>query len=135
MLQKPKNMYTVLIAQLAVIWVFMTLFRVVFLFSNPSFFSDFNFSDYAVGAWFDLITISFFYLPFVFFSVVPLGNSLEKFRRSIKSVLYIPVTFIIFFLNAWDIAFFSFTRKRVSFHYFKFLFFTKKSLSCKTFSL
>jgi phosphoglycerol transferase MdoB-like AlkP superfamily enzyme len=115
-------MYTVLIAQLAVIWVFMTLFRVVFLFSNPSFFSDFNFSDYAVGAWFDLITISFFYLPFVFFSVVPLGNSLEKFRRSIKSVLYIPVTFIIFFLNAWDIAFFSFTRKRVSFHYFKFLF-------------
>lgn len=114
-------MYSVLIAQLAVIWVFMTLFRVVFLLSNPSFFSDFNFSDYAVGAWFDLITISFFYLPFVFFSVVPLGDSLEKFRRSIKSVLYIPVTFIIFFLNAWDIAFFSFTRKRVSFHYFKFL--------------
>lgn len=121
MLQNPRNMYTVLIAQLAVIWVFMTLFRVVFLLSNPSFFSDFNFSDYAVGAWFDLITISFFYLPFVFFSVVPLGDSLEKFRRSIKSVLYIPVTFIIFFLNAWDIAFFSFTRKRVSFHYFKFL--------------
>lgn len=121
MLQNPRNMYTVLIAQLAVIWVFMTLFRVVFLLSNPSFFSDFNFSDYAVGAWFDLITISFFYLPFVFFSVLPLGDSLEKFRRSIKSVLYIPVTFIIFFLNAWDIAFFSFTRKRVSFHYFKFL--------------
>ena len=121
MLQNPRNMYSVLIAQLAVIWVFMTLFRVVFLLSNPSFFSDFNFSDYAVGAWFDLITISFFYLPFVFFSVVPLGDSLEKFRRSIKSVLYIPVTFIIFFLNAWDIAFFSFTRKRVSFHYFKFL--------------
>ena len=122
MLEKPRNIYTILIAQLGIVWVFMTLFRVVFLLSNPSFFSDFSFQDYAVGAWFDLITISFFYLPFIFVSTVPLSNAFERFRRSIKFIFYIPVTFIIFFLNAWDIAFFSFTRKRVSFHYFKFLF-------------
>ena len=122
MLEKPRNIYTILIAQLGIVWVFMTLFRVVFLLSNPSFFSDFSFQDYAVGAWFDLITISFFYLPFIFVSAVPLSNAFERFRRSIKFIFYIPVTFIIFFLNAWDIAFFSFTRKRVSFHYFKFLF-------------
>ena len=122
MLEKPRNIYTILIAQLGIVWVFMTLFRVVFLLSNPSFFSDFRFRDYAVGAWFDLITISFFYLPFIFVSTVPLSNAFERFRRGIKFIFYIPVTFIIFFLNAWDIAFFSFTRKRVSFHYFKFLF-------------
>lgn len=122
MLEKPRNIYTILIAQLGIVWVFMTLFRVVFLLSNPSFFSDFRFRDYAVGAWFDLITISFFYLPFIFVSTVPLSNAFERFRRGIKFIFYIPVTFIIFFLNAWDIAFFSFTRKRVNFHYFKFLF-------------
>ena len=122
MLEKPRNIYTILIAQLGIVWVFMTLFRVVFLLSNPSFFSDFSSRDYAVGAWFDLITISFFYLPFIFVSIVHLSNVFERFRRSIKFIFYIPVTFIIFFLNAWDIAFFSFTRKRVSFHYFKFLF-------------
>ena len=122
MLEKPRNIYTILIAQLGIVWFFMTLFRIVFLFSNPSFFSDFSFLDYAVGAWFDLITISFFYLPFIFFSIAPFGSTFERFQRFIKLVLYVPVTFIIFFLNAWDIAFFSFTRKRVSFHYFKFLF-------------
>ncbi len=122
MLKKPRNIYAILIAQLTVIWVFMTLFRVVFLLGNPSFFADFSFLDYAVGAWFDLITISFFYLPFIFFSVVPFSNSLERYRQKIKLLFYIPITFLVFFLNAWDIAFFSFTRKRVSFHYFKFLF-------------
>jgi phosphoglycerol transferase MdoB-like AlkP superfamily enzyme len=122
MLEKPRNIYTILIAQLGIVWFFMTLFRIVFLFSNPSFFSDFSFLDYAVGAWFDLITISFFYLPFIFFSIAPFGSTFERFQRFIKLVLYVPVTFIIFFLNAWDVAFFSFTRKRVSFHYFKFLF-------------
>ena len=122
MLEKPRNIYSTLIAQLGIVWIFMTLFRVVFLLSNPSFFFDFGFLDYAVGAWFDLITISFFYLPFIFVSTVPLSNAFERFRRSVKFIFYIPVTFIIFFLNAWDIAFFSFTRKRVSFHYFKFLF-------------
>ena len=122
MLEKPRNIYIILLAQLGIVWVFMSLFRVVFLLSNPSFFSDFSFLDYAVGAWFDLITISFFYLPFIFFSIAPFGEVFGRFQRFIKLALYLPITFIIFFLNAWDIAFFSFTRKRVSFHYFKFLF-------------
>ena len=122
MLEKPRNIYIILLAQLGIVWVFMSLFRVVFLLSNPSFFSDFSFLDYAVGAWFDLITISFFYLPFIFFSIAPFGEVFCRFQRFIKLALYLPITFIIFFLNAWDIAFFSFTRKRVSFHYFKFLF-------------
>ena len=122
MLKQPRNIYLTLIAQLTVIWVFMTLFRVVFLLWNPSFFSDFSFLDYAVGAWFDLITISFFYLPFIFFSVVPFNKRLERHRQKIKVLFYVPITLLVFFLNAWDIAFFSFTRKRVSFQYFKFLF-------------
>ena len=122
MLEKPRNIYIILLAQLGIVWVFMSLFRVVFLLSNPSFFSDFSFLDYAVGAWFDLITISFFYLPFIFFSIAPFGEVFGRFQRFIKLALYLPITFIIFFLNAWDIAFFSFIRKSVSFHYFKFLF-------------
>lgn len=100
----------------------MFLYRLVFVINNSSFFPDFGLFDFLVGSWFDLITMSFFFLPFIIIGTVPLLKSLERFRRPAKLIVFIPSTVIIFFLNAWDIAFFSFTRKRVSYNYFKFLF-------------
>ena len=120
-LKRSKNLYHTLFLELGIVWVFMFFYRLVFVFKNATFFPEFGYKDYLVGSWFDLITIAFFYLPFLFFSTVPFPFKLEKFRKGLKSVLFIPATFLIFFLNAWDIAFFSFTRKRISYHYFKFI--------------
>ena len=119
---KPRSLYINLAFQLLTVWFFMFLYRLVFIINNSSFFPDFGLFDYAVGSWFDLITMSFFFLPFIIIGTVPLPKFLERYRRLTKLIFFIPSTVIIFFLNAWDIAFFSFTRKRVSFNYFKFLF-------------
>ena len=120
-LNKSKNLYQTLFLELGIIWALMLIYRVVFVLKNDTFFPDFALKDYLVGSWFDLMTISFFYLPFVFISTVPFPSKLERFRKGMKSFLFIPATFLIFVLNAWDIAFFSFTRKRVSYDYFKFI--------------
>lgn len=119
---RPSRRYTVLFATLGWVWLFMFFYRVVFLLKNHSFFPDFGFKDYLVGSWFDLITIAFFYLPFVFCSTLPIPERFERIRKVLKVLCFVPATFVLFFLNSWDIAFFSFTRKRVSYHYFKFLF-------------
>ena len=119
---KPRSLYLNLVFQLLIVWFFMFLYRLVFVINNSSFFPDFGLFDFLVGSWFDLITMSFFFLPFIIIGTVPLLKSLERFRRPAKLIVFIPSTVIIFFLNAWDIAFFSFTRKRVSYNYFKFLF-------------
>ena len=93
-----------------------------FLSSKISLSINFGFSDFLVGSWFDLITLSFFYLPFIIVCTLPLPDFVEGYRKIARIICYLPVTVLIFFLNAWDVAFFSFTRKRVSFNYFKFLF-------------
>lgn len=119
---KPRNQYSNLGIHLGIVWLFMFLYRLVFVSKNSSFFPDFGFSDFLVGSWFDLITLSFFYLPFIIVCTLPLPDFVEEYRKIGRIICYLPVTVLIFFLNAWDVAFFSFTRKRVSFNYFKFLF-------------
>ena len=94
---KPRSLYINLAFQLLIVWFFMFLYRLVFIINNSSFFPDFGLFDYAVGSWFDLITMSFFFLPFIIIGTVPLPKYLERYRRSSKLIFFIPSTVIIFF--------------------------------------
>ena len=120
-IQLPKQSFAVLSFQLALIWCFLLIYRICFLIKNKVFFPDFGLYEYLVGSWFDLITISLFFFPFIIFSTIPLPQITNKYRRIVDSVLFVPPVLVIFFFNSWDIAYFSFTRKRISYDYFKFI--------------
>ena len=74
-----------------------------------------------VGSWFDLITISLFFFPYILLCTVPVSGIFNKYRQILASIVYVPSVVIVFFFNTWDIAYFSFTRKRISYDYFKFI--------------
>ena len=99
----------------------LLVFRVVFLVKNNIFFSEISFQDYCVGTWFDLVTIALYFLPYLSLSLLPLPEVLEKIRHWILTIVFSLTTFLVYFFNAWDIAYFSYTRKRVSYDYFKFM--------------
>lgn len=117
----PKRPFSQLVLELGLIWFFLFLYRVFFLIKNQIFFPDFGFYEYLVGSWFDLITIALFFFPYLIIRTVPLPVLLDKYRRVIDSFLFVPSVLLVFFFNSWDIAYFSFTRKRISYDYFKFI--------------
>ena len=117
----PTKPFYQLLIELGAVWFFLFLYRLLFLNQNHAFFPDFGFYEYLVGSWFDLITISLFFFPYMLVRIVPLPFLVNKYRRIIDSIFFIPTVIIVFFFNAWDIAYFSFTRKRISFDYFKFI--------------
>ena len=99
----------------------LCLFRVVFLINNAIFFTEVGFKDYMIGTWFDLITISLYFLPYFILALLPLPEVVEKIRNWALKSIFILTTFVVYFFNAWDVAYFSYTRKRVSYDYFKFM--------------
>ena len=117
----PSKPFLQLLIELGTIWFFLFFFRLLFLIQNHVFFPDFGFYEYIVGSWFDLITIALFFFPYMLVRIVPLPFVVNKYRKIVDSIFFIPPVLIVFFFNAWDIAYFSFTRKRISFDYFKFI--------------
>jgi len=117
----PKRPFLQLALELGLVWFFLFLFRVFFLIKNQIFFPDFGLYEYLIGSWFDLITIALFFFPYVIIRTIPLPTILDKYRRIVDSFLFVPSVLLVFFFNSWDIAYFSFTRKRISYDYFKLI--------------
>jgi phosphoglycerol transferase MdoB-like AlkP superfamily enzyme len=106
-----------LIAKLSSILLILECYRILLLVSNTKSFKHFGIYDHLVGLWFDIITIALFFLPFIFLSLFPLNTGLEKIRKLILPVIFITTALIVFFFNAWDVAYFSYTEKRTSYDY------------------
>lgn len=103
------------------VWLCLSVYRTLLVISNFKKFPYFFFKDYCIGAWFDLITIALFYIPFFILSYIPLPSTFEKTRTWLKTPLFFLTTCSIFVFNAWDVAYFSYTAKRTSFDYFVYM--------------
>ena len=53
--------------------------------------------------------------------MIPLPQLLNTYRKLIEMLFFIPTVITVFFFNSWDVAYFSYTRKRISYDYFKFI--------------
>ncbi|MBM3186456.1 MAG: LTA synthase family protein [Bacteroidetes bacterium] len=95
----------------------LELYRIILLVTNSKSFKNFGFYEHIVGIWFDLITVALFFLPFIFLFLIPVGRSLEKVRSFVLLFLFASTSILIFFFNAWDVAYFSYTEKRTSYDY------------------
>ena len=113
--------FTQLFFKLFLVLFFLLLYRVVFLIQNGQFFPNFKISDYLVGSWFDMITIALYYIPFIGIYILPIPEIYVRWKNIAENVIFSLTTFVIYFFNGMDIAYFSYTRKRVSYDYFKFM--------------
>ncbi|MFY7945284.1 MAG: hypothetical protein ACOVNZ_11915, partial [Crocinitomicaceae bacterium] len=106
-----------LLIKLSLVLIVLELYRILLLITNSKSFSDFGFYEHVIGIWFDAITIALYFLPFIILFLIPLGEKVEKIKSYILTFLFILTSALIFFFNAWDVAYFSYTEKRTSYDY------------------
>lgn len=106
-----------LLSKLGIVLFFLEIYRILLLLINSSSFPNFGFYDHIVGIWFDIITVALYFLPFVVFSLLPLPKYLEKSRTIFLLIVFSLTSSVIYFFNAFDVAYFSYVSKRSSYNY------------------
>ncbi len=110
-----------LISKLSLVLVTLEIYRILLLFCNKESFPTFGFKEHLIGIWFDSITIALFFLPFIVLSLIPIPLILERIRAICLFILYTLSSALVFLFNGLDVAYFSYTHKRTSFDYLKFM--------------
>ena len=110
-----------LLSRLGIVLLLMTLSRLLFYAFNADNFSNVGLREFLVALWFDCITISLFFAPFIIFHFLPLGIKADQLKeRVLKSYFHIANTLMIA-MNLMDIEYFKYTSKRSTFDLFAIL--------------
>lgn len=104
-----------------VVLFLLFLYRLVLFLFNFNLFEGVTVLDFVIGTWFDLITLSLYLLPVVIIYFLPTPNKILRWKHIINSVLFVFITATVLALNAWDIAYYSYTFKRISYDYLIFM--------------
>lgn len=90
----------------------LTVTRFIFFFSNIDAFSNWHFTDFLSGIWFDCITIGIYFIPLYALSLFPLPWRGYKLYKIIHAILFSITISVLLFLNLMDVEYFNFTSKR-----------------------
>ena len=115
-----KNIFNLLF-KLSFVLLILEVYRILLLICNGESFPDFGVKEHIIGLWFDCITIALFFLPFIFLSLIPLPLITEKIRSIVLFIVFTLSSAVVFLFNALDVAYFSYTHKRTSYDYLKFM--------------
>lgn len=111
--------YILLLKRLSVLFIAYTLLRLHFLLNNYSYFSDSPvysiLKSFILGFRFDLIAITAINLPFIIFSLAPVGAINKNGYQSFLRYWFILSNVPFIFLNISDSYYFKFTGKRSTF--------------------
>lgn len=110
-----------LFSRLGIVLLLMTLSRVLFYSFNADSFSNVGAREFLIAIWFDCITISLFFSPFIIFHVLPMGSAAQKLKELVlKSYFHLTNTLMLA-MNLMDIEYFKYTSKRSTFDLFAIL--------------
>lgn len=101
-----------LFQRLGITLLMMTLTRIIFLLSTLHYFKGVTFFDFLAGIWMDAITIGIYFIPFYFFSLLPLPFFNKKWYQTLLKVIFHITNSVIIALNLIDVEYFKFTSKR-----------------------
>lgn len=110
-----------LLSRLAIVFLMMTISRVLFLLFNLDSFPEIGVNEFFVAAWFDCITIALFFLPFIIISIIPVSAFIHKFKEGFLKFYFHVVTTLMISANLLDIEYFKYTSKRSTFDLFAVL--------------
>jgi len=99
----------------------LLVYRFVLFIFNFTLFKGVTFFDFLIGTWFDVITISLLLFPTIVLYFVPTPEKWRQWKHRINSILFVITSLSILAFNAWDIAYYSYTLKRISFDYLLFM--------------
>lgn len=101
-----------LFVRLSIVAAMMSVTRIIFYLNNSESFNGLVFTDWLSGCWFDIVTISLVFLPFIVFSSLPLRIRDRRWYGWLKKItFYVPFLAVIA-LNLIDTEYFSYTQKR-----------------------
>jgi len=127
-IKKGINCYPFLISLFAV-YIFLNIFSLIFYLSNYSFFKEILFEDLLIISWFNLITLTLYYLPYSFFVLLPLEGKIKTLANRIGKVVFIATSILLFFLISVGIALYPFSLKHLSFDYLIYICFDHQEMN------
>lgn len=110
-----------LLVRLSIVFAMMTFARILFYLFNLDSFSSVGMIDFIVAAWFDCITISLYFSPFILLSLFPFNSKADRFKELFLKLYFHSVNTLMVALNLMDIEYFKYTSKRSTFDLFAIL--------------
>lgn len=110
-----------LLARLSIVIGLLTVARILFYFFNKESFQEAGIYEFFIAFWYDVITISLYFFPFVIISLIPGENWIEKIRERVLSIYFHLTSILLYALNLMDIEYFKYTSKRSTFDLFTIL--------------
>jgi phosphoglycerol transferase MdoB-like AlkP superfamily enzyme len=104
-----------LFQRLSIIIMKMTLSRLLFYSFNSASFASISFFDYCIGLWFDSMTITIYFAPFILISLLPSPEKWVNIKELILKIYFHLVSSLMIALNLMDIEYFKYTSKRSTF--------------------
>jgi hypothetical protein len=104
-----------LFQRLSIILMMMTLSRLLFYSFNSASFNSISFFDYCIGLWFDGMTITIYFAPFILISLLPSPEKWVNIKELILKIYFHLVSSLMIALNLMDIEYFKYTSKRSTF--------------------
>ena len=123
MLNKPGGFAPILpfLKKFGIVLALLLVYRLVLFFFNFNLFQGVTSYDFLIGTWFDLITLSLYLLPVVIIYFIPTPLKLKRWKQIANSLLFVFISAGVLAFNAWDIAYYSYTFKRISYDYLLFM--------------
>lgn len=111
----------ILLLRLGIVFLMMTLTRILFFTFNYESFVQANFTEFLVAAWFDWITITLYFLVFIAVQLIPITEKLNKLKETFLKIYFHLVNTIMISMNLMDIEYYKYTSKRSTFDLFAIL--------------
>jgi hypothetical protein len=110
-----------LLVRLSIVFTMMTMARILFYCFNLDSFGNVGFFDFLVAAWFDCITISLYFSPFILLSLIPLNSRADRWKEILLKIYFHVANSLMVAMNLMDIEYFKYTSKRSTFDLFAIL--------------
>lgn len=107
-----------LLQQLGIAVAMLYVTRLIFYFFNIGALQSVGFTDFITALWFDMITVSLFFLPYYTLFLLPINIRENRFYRLFFKVLFHLTNTLLIALNLMDVEYFKYTSKRSTFDLF-----------------
>lgn len=106
--------------RLGIVLLMLTFTRIFFFLFNTVSFPQAGIWDFILGIFFDLITVSLVFLPFIIIALVP-SIKFQKWKDRILKIYFHTANSLMIALNLMDVNYFEFTNKRSTIDLFSIL--------------
>jgi phosphoglycerol transferase MdoB-like AlkP superfamily enzyme len=107
-----------LIKRIGILFFIFSLCRVLFYALNYQHFNAVSLSLFFYGLRFDLVSVTYLYLPLIFLHIIPFPFRSKKWYGLVLSITFYLLTIIATAVNLIDVAYFDFTLKRTTSDFF-----------------